>query len=195
MQETQVPSLSWEDPLEQGMTAHSSIAAWRIPMGRGACWATVHTIAKSWTPLKCLSMHIHTHACILILGLYELLRYFAVSKSQKVFFFISIYGIIKVDKTMKLILNRMFSYQLLQLSSTRVCSQKVYFDYLWWCCTGTGVQPVRILVLALSFTGSVKSTCFLVSLNFSFLINNMVLLQTYLVDVYVCWGGAVKIVL
>ena len=28
---------------------HSSILAWRIPMDRGACWATVHGVAKSWT--------------------------------------------------------------------------------------------------------------------------------------------------
>ena len=31
MQETQVRSLSWEDPLEEGMVTHSSILAWRIP--------------------------------------------------------------------------------------------------------------------------------------------------------------------
>ena len=31
MQETQVQSLSWEDPLEKEMAAHSSILAWRIP--------------------------------------------------------------------------------------------------------------------------------------------------------------------
>ena len=31
MQETQVRSLSWEDPLEKGMATHSSILAWRIP--------------------------------------------------------------------------------------------------------------------------------------------------------------------
>ena len=30
-QETQVLSLGWEDPLEEGMTAHSSILAWKIP--------------------------------------------------------------------------------------------------------------------------------------------------------------------
>ena len=29
--ETWVPSLDWEDPLEQGTTTHSSILAWRIP--------------------------------------------------------------------------------------------------------------------------------------------------------------------
>ena len=31
MQETQVQSLGRKDPLEKGMTTHSSILAWRIP--------------------------------------------------------------------------------------------------------------------------------------------------------------------
>ena len=31
MQKTLVPSLGQEDPLEKGMTSHSSILAWRIP--------------------------------------------------------------------------------------------------------------------------------------------------------------------
>ena len=31
MQETQVRSLGWEDPLEKGMATHSSILAWSIP--------------------------------------------------------------------------------------------------------------------------------------------------------------------
>ena len=31
MQETQVRSLGWEDPLEKGMATHSNILAWRIP--------------------------------------------------------------------------------------------------------------------------------------------------------------------
>ena len=31
MQETRVRYLSQEDPLEEGMTTHSSIPAWRIP--------------------------------------------------------------------------------------------------------------------------------------------------------------------
>ena len=30
-QETWDPSLSWEDPLEEGMATHSSILAWIIP--------------------------------------------------------------------------------------------------------------------------------------------------------------------
>ena len=31
MQETQVRSLGWEDPLEKEMATHSSILAWEIP--------------------------------------------------------------------------------------------------------------------------------------------------------------------
>ena len=31
MQETQVWTLGWKDPLEEGMETHSSILAWRIP--------------------------------------------------------------------------------------------------------------------------------------------------------------------
>ena len=36
MQETLVPSLSWEDPLENGMATHSSILAWRITWAEAA---------------------------------------------------------------------------------------------------------------------------------------------------------------
>ena len=31
MQETQVRSLDWEDPLEEGIATHSRILAWKIP--------------------------------------------------------------------------------------------------------------------------------------------------------------------
>ena len=31
MQETQIQSLGWDDPLEKGKATHSSILAWRIP--------------------------------------------------------------------------------------------------------------------------------------------------------------------
>ena len=48
MRETRAPSQGWEDPLEENMATHSSILAWRIPMGRGA-WATVDRVAKSQT--------------------------------------------------------------------------------------------------------------------------------------------------
>ena len=51
MRETWVWSLDWEDPLEEGMSTHSSIVAWEVPMDRGAWRATVHGISKSRTQL------------------------------------------------------------------------------------------------------------------------------------------------
>ena len=52
MWETWVRSLGWEDPLEEGISTHSSILTWRIPMDRGSWWATVHEVAKSRTRLS-----------------------------------------------------------------------------------------------------------------------------------------------
>ena len=52
MQETWVESLGWEDPLDEGMATYSSILAWRIPVDRGAWWATVHGVTKSQTQLS-----------------------------------------------------------------------------------------------------------------------------------------------
>ena len=42
-------TLGWEDLLEKEMTTHSNILAWRLTLARGALWAIVHGIAKSWT--------------------------------------------------------------------------------------------------------------------------------------------------
>jgi len=36
----------------EGHGHHFSILAWRIPMDRGAWWARVHGVAKSWTQLS-----------------------------------------------------------------------------------------------------------------------------------------------
>ena len=47
VRETWIPSLHWEDSLEEGMATNSSILAWRIPMDRGAWRAIVHGVAKS----------------------------------------------------------------------------------------------------------------------------------------------------
>ena len=46
-----VQPLSWEDPLKKRRATHSNILTWRIPMGRGAWWATVPRVAKSQTSL------------------------------------------------------------------------------------------------------------------------------------------------
>ena len=52
MWETWVRSLGREDDLEEGMATHSSIFVWRIPMDRGAWWAKVHGVMKSWTRMR-----------------------------------------------------------------------------------------------------------------------------------------------
>ena len=64
MHETWVQSLSGEDPLEKKMATNSSILAWKNPMDKGAWWAAVHGVAKSWVQLKRLSMH--TRICSLV---------------------------------------------------------------------------------------------------------------------------------
>ena len=46
LQETQIQSLAWEDPLEKEMANHSSVLAWKNPMGKGA-WCAVHGVSKS----------------------------------------------------------------------------------------------------------------------------------------------------
>ena len=69
MQETWVRSLGWEDPLEEGMTTHSSIPARRIPVDRGTWRATVHRVAESRTQLSDQAQH-STHGQIV----YEMIQ-------------------------------------------------------------------------------------------------------------------------
>ena len=47
--ETQVRSLGWEDPLEEGMATQCCILAWRIRTDREAWLAPVHGVTKSLT--------------------------------------------------------------------------------------------------------------------------------------------------
>ena len=56
MQEMQVGSLGWEDPLEEGMATHASILVCKNPMDREAWWASVHGVT-------------HTRACRVMAGL------------------------------------------------------------------------------------------------------------------------------
>ena len=49
MQETQVPSLGPEKPLEKVMATFSSILGLENSMDRGAWWVTVHGVTESWT--------------------------------------------------------------------------------------------------------------------------------------------------
>ena len=59
MQETWVLSLSWEDPLKEGMVNHSCILAWIIPMDREAWQATVPGVKKSSDTTEQLSIVQH----------------------------------------------------------------------------------------------------------------------------------------
>ena len=59
MQETWVPPLGREDPLEEGTATHFN------PHGRGAWQTTAHNVAKSRTQVKQLSMYACTHSGIL----------------------------------------------------------------------------------------------------------------------------------
>ena len=61
MREIQVQSLGREDPLEEGMTTHSSILAWRIPWTEEPGGLQSMGWAKSQTQLKQLSVRTHTH--------------------------------------------------------------------------------------------------------------------------------------
>ena len=58
MPKTQVWSLGWEDPLEEGKEILSSILAWRIPWTEEPGRATVHRVTRSWT----WQLTEHTHS-------------------------------------------------------------------------------------------------------------------------------------
>ena len=65
MQDTQVRSLGWEDPLEKEMATHSSILAWEIP------WHGQRSL-EGYSPrgrqesgmTEQLSRHTHTHTIL-----------------------------------------------------------------------------------------------------------------------------------
>ena len=48
MQETQVQSLGWDDPLEKGMATHSSILVWEIPWTEEPVGLQSLESQKSW---------------------------------------------------------------------------------------------------------------------------------------------------
>ena len=50
--ETRVQSLGGEDPLEEEMTTHPSILAWRIPWTVESAGLTVHGVTKNRTQLS-----------------------------------------------------------------------------------------------------------------------------------------------
>jgi len=61
VQETWVQSLGWEDALEKGMAAHSTILAWRIPRTREPGWATVHHVVKNHNNLYDNNHYYHNY--------------------------------------------------------------------------------------------------------------------------------------
>ena len=65
MQETRLPSLGLEDPLEKGNGNPLQYSCLENPMDRGAWWAMVHRIAKSQTRLKGLRAHTHRQSLFL----------------------------------------------------------------------------------------------------------------------------------
>ena len=65
---SQVQYVGWKDSLEEGRATHPSTLAWRLPTFRGASWATVHRVAKSWTRLKRLSTHVHIMCSMHVYG-------------------------------------------------------------------------------------------------------------------------------
>ena len=52
MQEMQVQSLGWEDPLKKEMVTHSSILAWKIPWTEEPGRLQSMGSPKSWTQLS-----------------------------------------------------------------------------------------------------------------------------------------------
>ena len=73
MQETWVPSLGWEDPLEKGTATHSSNLAWGIPwtihglQRVGHDWAT---LTFTWYFLKMLNIEFPNYQAAPSLGIY-----------------------------------------------------------------------------------------------------------------------------
>ena len=66
MRETWVWSLGWEDPLEKGKAAHSSVLAWRIP------WTGITLGYKELDTTEWLSFHFTCRFC-LFLGVLDIL--------------------------------------------------------------------------------------------------------------------------
>ena len=72
IQEMRVQSLDWEDPLEKGMTTHSSNSCMENSMDRGGWLPTVYGVTKSWIRLNIHSSTwktLKSHSCYFFLPL------------------------------------------------------------------------------------------------------------------------------
>ena len=58
-----IGSLGWEDSLEKEMVTHFLYSCQRNPLDRGAWWAAVHGITKSWTRLSMHVLSLSTQGC------------------------------------------------------------------------------------------------------------------------------------
>ena len=57
MQDTQVQSLGWKDPLDKGIATHSNILAWRIP------WKRSLVAYNPWDRKESDTTEVTKHAC------------------------------------------------------------------------------------------------------------------------------------
>ena len=76
MQETQVPSLGWEDPLEKGMATHSSAPVWRIPWTEepsGFQYFRSQRVSHNWV----------TNIFTFLLTFHTLLPFFCLGKKER----------------------------------------------------------------------------------------------------------------
>ena len=77
--ETQVWSLGQEDPLEEEMTTHSSILAWRIPRTEEPCWlqsAGSQRIGHEWRDFACMHVtdNLDSSSPIILIGVQQAMR-------------------------------------------------------------------------------------------------------------------------
>ena len=104
-----VPSLGWEDPLEEGMATHSSILAWRFPKARGACWAHISWGCKELDTTLWLSTF-----CIKTFSKLEIENFFNLIKVLNCISSITFYG-------------RTLIVLLLKSQSTKRCPLSLYW--------------------------------------------------------------------
>ena len=62
--EMRVLSLGWEDPLKEGMAAHSSILAWRIPLTEEPVSVRVRRELKRLRVHVCVCVCVYVCVCV-----------------------------------------------------------------------------------------------------------------------------------
>ena len=92
--ERQVGSLSWEDPLEEGMATHSRILAWRIPWTEepgGLRSIESQRVRHDWSDFFSTHAFMHSYVCVFfpphVMILTTGLLYYKVLQYIKVFLY------------------------------------------------------------------------------------------------------------